>query len=156
FIGRHESSLRTTADRDRTDVGASFVAWSAERATAGILLHRKPGLRRTGWLGSRGREPSATPEGRGLADETPATQSPSFRSFRQSAGNPLGLLQRLDLNGQNGREVADDGGPGVAGIGRAVDLAAGGSEVDAAGVEGVDGHGVAEDVDVAVLLRQAL
>ena len=50
----------------------------------------------------------------------------------------------------------DDGLPGVAAVGGDVDLAAGGAEVDAAVVEGVDGHGVAEDVDVAVLLGQAL
>lgn len=50
----------------------------------------------------------------------------------------------------------DDGLPVVAGIGGDVDLAAGGAEVDAAGVEGVDGHGVAEDVDVAIVLGEAV
>ena len=36
-----------------------------------------------------------------------------------------------------------------------VDLAAGGAEIDAAAVQRVNGHGVAQHVDVAVLLRQA-
>ena len=40
--------------------------------------------------------------------------------------------------------------------GEHVDLAAGGAEVDAARVERIDRHRVAQDVDVAVLLRQAL
>ena len=71
-------------------------------------------------------------------------------------GARRGSWQRLHLDGEHGRQIVDDGGPVVAGIGRAVDLAAGGAEVDAAVVERVDGHGVAEDVDVAVLLRQAL
>ena len=48
------------------------------------------------------------------------------------------------------------GGPVVAGVGGGVDLAAGGAEIDAAGVEGVDGHGVAQDIDVAILLGQAV
>ena len=39
--------------------------------------------------------------------------------------------------------------------GETVDLAAGGAEVDAARIERVDGHRVAQDVDVAVSLRQA-
>ena len=46
--------------------------------------------------------------------------------------------------------------PSVAAVGRAVDLPAGRAEVDAALVEPVDGHRVAQHVDVAVLLRQAL
>ena len=43
-----------------------------------------------------------------------------------------------------------------AGVGRRVHLAAGGAEIDAAGVERIDGHGVAQHVDVAIALRQAL
>jgi len=64
--------------------------------------------------------------------------------------------QGLDLDGINGREVADYGRPSVTGIGRAVDLASGGAEIDAALIEGVDRHGIAEDVDVAVFLRETL
>src|SRR5262249_42270619 len=41
------------------------------------------------------------------------------------------------------------------GVSRRVHLPAGRAEVDAAGIERVDGHRVAEHVDVAVLLRQA-
>ena len=36
----------------------------------------------------------------------------------------------------------------------AIDLAAGGAEIDAAIIERVDGHRVAQDIHVAVLLRQ--
>ena len=51
---------------------------------------------------------------------------------------------------------ARDGCPGIPGVGRDVDLAAGRAEVHAAGVERVDGHRVAQDVDVAVALGEAL
>src|SRR6202035_5958513 len=71
------------------------------------------------------------------------------------AGLP-GSWQRLDLDRQNGREVADDRRPVVTGVRRGVDLAAGRAEVDPAGIQRVDGHRVTQDVDVAVLLRQAL
>ena len=48
------------------------------------------------------------------------------------------------------------GVPGVAAVGRGVHLAAGGAEVDAARVERIDRHRVAQHVDVAILLRQAV
>ena len=47
------------------------------------------------------------------------------------------------------------GVPAIAGIGRRVHLAAGGAEIDAALIERVDRHRVAQHVHVAVLLRQA-
>ena len=46
--------------------------------------------------------------------------------------------------------------PVVAGIGRGVHLPAGGAEIDAAGIEGIDGHRIAQHVDVAIALRQAV
>src|SRR5215475_3950227 len=49
-----------------------------------------------------------------------------------------------------------DGVPRIAAVGRAVDLSARGAKVDAAGVELVHGHGVAQDVDVAISLWEAL
>src|SRR3712207_6887299 len=49
-----------------------------------------------------------------------------------------------------------DGRPTVARVGRDVDLAAGRAEVDPARIEGIDGHGVAQHVHVAVALRQPL
>ena len=52
--------------------------------------------------------------------------------------------------------MGDNRGPAVAGIGRGVDLAAGGAEVNAARIERVDRHRVAQHVDVAVGLGQAL
>src|SRR6266852_5263179 len=57
---------------------------------------------------------------------------------------------------EHGRKIPDDGSPTVAGVGRRVDLAAGGAEVHAARLERVDGHRVPQHVDVAVALRQAL
>src|SRR5882724_1701122 len=64
--------------------------------------------------------------------------------------------ERLYLDGEDSWQVAHNWGPGIAGVGGNVDLAAAGAEVDAAGIEGVYRHGVAEDVDVAIALRQAL
>ncbi len=65
------------------------------------------------------------------------------------------LGEGLGFDAEDGGQIVDDGLPGVAAIRRAVDLAAGGAEVDAAVVQRIDGHGVAEHVDVAVLLGQA-
>ena len=41
----------------------------------------------------------------------------------------------LDLDGKHRREIANDGRPAIAGIGRCIDLAAGGAEIHAAGIE---------------------
>src|SRR5438046_1763320 len=68
---------------------------------------------------------------------------------------PLGSWQHLRLDGQHGRQIMHDRRPTIAAVGRGVDLAAGGAEVDAAGIERVDRSGIAEDVDVTILLRQA-
>src|SRR5262245_15659473 len=65
------------------------------------------------------------------------------------------LFYGLGLDGENCWQIVDDGSPGVAGIRRAVDLAASGAEVDAAVVQRIGRHRVAEDVDVAVFLREA-
>ena len=54
------------------------------------------------------------------------------------------------------RQIPHDRVPIIAAVGRAVHLAAGGAEIDAALVERVDGHRVAQDVHVAVFLRQAV
>src|SRR3954471_9516023 len=54
------------------------------------------------------------------------------------------LLQSLHFHREYRRQVPGDRGPVVAGVGGAVDLAAGGAEVDAALVERIDGHRVAE------------
>src|SRR5579875_1213843 len=64
--------------------------------------------------------------------------------------------QGLRCDGEDRREVAHDGLPALPAVGRRVDLAAGGAEVDAARVERVDGHRVAQDVHVAVRLGQTL
>src|SRR5208282_1077065 len=62
---------------------------------------------------------------------------------------------RLYLHREHGRQIPHDWIPAISGIGGGVDLSAAGAEVYAALVERVDGHGVAQDVDVAVALRQA-
>src|SRR6267378_5307453 len=67
----------------------------------------------------------------------------------------MGSCQRLHLNRKHSRKIADNGGPVVSGIGRCVHLPAAGAEIYATFVERVDGHGIAQHVDVAVLLRQA-
>src|SRR3954469_19470999 len=59
--------------------------------------------------------------------------------------------QGLDLDAEHRAQVADDPRPRVAAVGGAVDLPAGGAEVDPAVVERVDRHRVAQHVDVAVL-----
>ena len=35
-------------------------------------------------------------------------------------------------------------------------MAAGGAEINAAIIESIDGHGIAQDVDIAILLRETL
>ena len=47
-----------------------------------------------------------------------------------------------------------DGRPAVTGVGRGINLPARRAEIDAAGIQLVDGHRVAQDVDVAIALRQ--
>src|SRR5208283_4908084 len=54
------------------------------------------------------------------------------------------------------RKIAHDGSPVVTGISRCVHLPAGGAEIHPAGIERVNGHRVAQHVDVAVALRQAV
>ena len=62
----------------------------------------------------------------------------------------------LRLDRHDRWEIADDRRPAIAGIRRAVNLPAGGAEVDPAFIERVDRHGVPEHIDVAVALRQTL
>ena len=62
----------------------------------------------------------------------------------------------LDFDGKDGGKIVDNGVPRVAGVIRTIDLSAGGAEVDAAGIEPIHGHGVAKNIDVAILLGKAL
>src|SRR5438034_8218333 len=64
------------------------------------------------------------------------------------------LLQSLRFDGIHRREIADDGRPAIAAIGRPVHLPAGGAEIYSARIECIDGRCVAQDVDIAILLRQ--
>ena len=54
--------------------------------------------------------------------------------------------ESLHLDREHGGQVANDWRPVVARIGRYIDLATGGAEVDAAGIESVHGHRVAQNV----------
>src|SRR5262249_23722670 len=85
-----------------------------------------------------------------------ASQHTCCSTVSRPCHNGFGSRQSLHLPGQPGGKGADDWPPAVAGVGRGVHLAAGGAEIDAALVERIGGHRVAQDVYVAVLLRQAL
>src|SRR5690606_21033783 len=63
-------------------------------------------------------------------------------------------MQGLNLYRQHGGQVPDDGHPGIARVGGDVHLSARSSEIDSARVEGVDGHGIAQYIDVAIALWQ--
>src|SRR6267378_5084038 len=67
----------------------------------------------------------------------------------------MGSCQRLHLNRKHSRKIPDNRGPAVSRVGRGVYLPAAGAEIYAALVERIDGHGIAQHVDVAVALRQA-
>src|SRR5437660_1286872 len=85
-------------------------------------------------------------------------ESPDRRAPARSDG-PGGQReswQRLDLDRKYGWEVFDDGRPTVARVGGTVHLPARRAKVDATFIERVDGHGIAQYVYVAVLLRQPL
>jgi len=66
------------------------------------------------------------------------------------------LRQRLNFHRKHGRKIAHDRRPTVSGIGRSIHLPARGAEIDAARIEGIDGHGIAQHVDVAIVLREPL
>lgn len=63
------------------------------------------------------------------------------------------LWQRLHLDRQYCRQIANDGVPALASICRRVDLAARSAEVDPTFVERIDGHSIPQHVHVAVFLR---
>src|SRR5208337_19800 len=71
-------------------------------------------------------------------------------------GAPPGSWQALGFDGQDGRQIAHDSGPGITAVSRRVDLSAGGAKVHAAWLQSIHGHGVTQDIDVTVFLRQAL
>jgi hypothetical protein len=66
------------------------------------------------------------------------------------------LCQGLNFNGKDGGKIVGDRCPGISCVGRAVHLATRCAEVDAAVIEGIDCHRVAEDIYIAVLLRKTL
>ena len=73
--------------------------------------------------------------------------------LRQHDANHGSVCTSTDSTGGRSRTI---GRPAVAGVRRRVDLPAGRPEVDAARIERIHGHRVAQHVDVAVALRQAL
>ena len=90
----------------------------------------------------------------------PATRRPV--SAREELGflnrtySSMNLRHRLDFNRKHGRKIAHDRSPAVSGIGRGVYLPSAGAEIDAAFVERIDRHGIAQHIHIAVALRQAL
>ncbi len=64
--------------------------------------------------------------------------------------------QGLHFNRQHRGQIAHNGLPVIPGISRYVDLATRGTKVNATGIQLVDGHGIAQHIDVTVLLRQAV
>ena len=66
----------------------------------------------------------------------------------------LASWQCLHFHGEYRRQISDDRGPAVTRVDRCVYLSAGGTEVNAARVERIDRHRIAQHVDVTVLLWQ--
>src|SRR5437016_6287113 len=97
------------------------------------------------------REPSAP-----WPDSSPqvAPRHPRAPGFAGDMEAPRGSWQSLNLDRQHSRQVANDGIPGIAAVGRAVNLSAGCAEIEAARFKRVNGHRVTQHVDVAFLLRQ--
>src|SRR5206468_1718735 len=89
---------------------------------------------------------------RQAARAAPAPQPPAIAPMTRNGSTPAATASG---SGAYGRKIAYDGCPAVPGVRREVHLPAGGAEVHAALVERVDGHRVAQHVDVAVALRQA-
>src|SRR5208337_3335951 len=87
---------------------------------------------------------------------------PPFRSLDFGISLELGAwnlelsFQRLHLDGINRRQVAHDGVPRIAAVGRAINLAARRAEIYTARVKRIHGHRVAQHVDVTIFLRQAV
>ena len=84
-----------------------------------------------------------------------APPSPIFVSFVTVCVLHRSLFQCLDFDGQNRWKVPHNRFPGIARIGRCVNLSTCRSEINPAGVERIDRHGIAQDVDVAIFLRKA-
>ncbi len=74
-------------------------------------------------------------------------------SARRCAGSSTQITRASALRRTKRPEIPYDRRPGVARIGRHIDLAAGGAEIHAARFKRIDRHRIAQDVDVAVALR---
>ena len=78
------------------------------------------------------------------------------RSVHVVSWDKPSLRQRLHFHRQHCRQIPHDRIPAISRIGGAIHLSARGAEIDAALVESIHGHRVAQHVHVAVFLRQAL
>ena len=65
-------------------------------------------------------------------------------------------LQSLNFDGQHPRQIARNRPPAVAPVGRRIDLPTGRTEINPAGIAGIDRHGVSQNVHVAMFLGQPL
>src|SRR6266478_6870513 len=82
------------------------------------------------------------------------TSAPARASARKWPGSTTRIMRAFEPHRKHGGKVFHNGAPAVAGVGGTIYLAAGGAEIDAAFIERVDGHGVAQHVHVTVVLRQ--
>ena len=80
--------------------------------------------------------------------------SPRAPACAGDAEERRGSWQRLRFDRQNRRKISHDRAPCVTGVGRSINLAAGGAEINAARIERVDRHRVAQHIHVAIALRQ--
>src|SRR6266481_3292489 len=122
----------------RTAFGAKWRGPESPRATPDSALRERPG---------------PNPALRVLQFQA-AHRHPHAPACVGETGARLVSWQTLNLDRENRREIAHDRVPRFAAFGRHVNLPAGGSEIDATRLQRVNGHRVAQHVDVAVLLRQ--
>src|SRR5258708_4800683 len=85
----------------------------------------------------------------------PAPRRQPGRACAGDMAAPRESWQRLDLNRIDGWKVPHNRLPRVTTVGRAVNLPARGAKIHAARFQRVNGHGIAQYIDVAILLRQS-
>ena len=156
-----KGSLPSTTASGRAVSGGSWErsCFAGEEADERAALLR---LRGRGWCrGGRGKRASSASSsvrwvtGRGDVefDRAVAELRERAQVLRQRDADHRSVCTSTESTAGRSRTIGAQESPAFGGC---VDLAAGRAEVDAALVERVDGHGVAQDVDVAVLLREAL
>src|SRR6476469_624495 len=114
------------------------------------------------WAGSTTRTTTLTwrscPRAGGVRGpyRSPRSRRAASRRRWTAAGGGTPSWKRLRLHRDHRGKVPHDGLPPVARARGGVDLPAGGAEIDAARIERIDRHGVAQHVHVTVVLGQAV